>query len=327
MSFLWPLALLALLAVPLVLVAHLLLQRRRAKYAVRFTNVDVLASVLERGDRWRRWIAPALFLLALTCVGVALARPQVTRTVKRVRALVVLVIDSSGSMRARDVKPTRFEAAGSAVRTFLRKVPARYEVALVGFSEEPQVVASPTLDRQLVREGLFYLYPGRGTAIGDALATATDLGRAAFPPDEEGTAEAKGDAAPVAIVFLSDGMQMGGQLLPLEGARLARRAGIPVYTIALGTANGVVTFNRGYGPVEIPVPPDPVTLRQIARVTGGRFYEAFDAEQLSGIYSELGSRIGRTRAKEEVTFAFAGGAAFLLLVSGALSALRAQRLP
>ena len=312
MSFQWPLALLALLAIPLVLVALVLLRRRRMRYAVRFTNVDVLASVVGASPRWRLWIPPALFLLGLACASVAMARPEMTRSMQREQATVVLVLDSSGSMEAKDVEPTRFEAALSAVRLFLDSLPERYQVGLVTFATEPQVLASATHDRELVRESLEYIYPGMGTAIGDAIATGVDVARQAVPPKEEGEQES-GDAAPVAIVMLSDGTQMGGELEPMQGAQRAKRHSIPVYTIALGTPEGVVEFERDGFTRTIPVPLDPVTLRRIADATGGRFYEAFDAEQLSGIYKELGSRLGRMKAKDEVTFAFSAGAALLLL--------------
>jgi Ca-activated chloride channel family protein len=255
-----------------------------------------------------------------------MARPQVTRSQQREQATVILVLDTSGSMRARDVRPTRMDAAVAAIKIFLRDVPERFRVGLVAFSSEPQVLAPATHDRALVEDSLTFVFPGRGTAIGDAIARAVEVGKAAIPePEDEDQSE--GEAAPVAIVLLSDGAQMGGELEPLAGARRARAAEMPIFTIALGTPNGVVRFDRGPFSSTIPVPPDPATLRAVARTTGGRFFEARDAEQVSGVYRSLGSRLGRVEAKDEMTAVAIAGAAVLLLASGAVGALWSPRLP
>src|SRR5919201_5529125 len=141
-TFQWPLALVALLVVPLALAARLALRRRRAKYAVRFTNVDVLETVLVRSSEWRRRTTLAIFLLALAAAAAAFARPQVQRSVPDERATIVLVVDTSGSMQADDVQPTRLGAAQEAVRTFLDKLPPQVRVALIAFSSVPQLVAA-----------------------------------------------------------------------------------------------------------------------------------------------------------------------------------------
>lgn len=334
MSFGHPLLLLTLLVVPAVVAAWLYSERRRMRYAVRFTNLDVLAAVAaqRRVPAWRRYVPLAVFLLALALASTALARPHVTRTTGSQKATVILVVDVSGSMQASDVKPTRLEAAQAAVRTFLDKIPKRLRIGLIAFAGEPQVAAPPTTDRELVRESLdsIGMFPGYGgTAIGDALAAAVQLGEAAV----NGGAQtiANGPPTPVhglvSILFLSDGSQTRGLLQPIEGAQQAKRAGIPVYTVALGTPNG--TLARGFGAFtrQIPVPPDPSTLRQIAQTTGGQFTDARDAKTLERAYSKLGSRLGRVRTHTEVTFAFLGGAAALFLAAGVLSALWAPRLP
>jgi Ca-activated chloride channel family protein len=336
MTFLWPAMLLLLLLVPLVLVGFLFFERRRSRYAVHFTNVELLAAVATRTSAWRRYVPVALFLVALAAASVALARPQVTTQVPREDASVVLTLDTSGSMLAEDVKPTRLGAAQEAVRRFLKKLPEKFRVGMVAFSSEAQVVAPLTQDREVVGDSLDLLFPGAGTAIGDGLKASVELARSATQPDVPDSSGDKPPATPpkdksgrpiTAIIFLSDGFQTRGTLQPLEGAQLAKAAGIPVYTVALGTAEGVVRFGQGPYSREVPVPPDPETLRQIARATGGEFFEVTTGEGLNHVYERLGSKLGHTEKPREVTYAFLGLSALLLIGAAGLSALWSQRLP
>ena len=175
MTFQWPLALLALALVPAVLVAYLFVRRRPSRYAIAFTNLDVLASVVDRRGSWRRWIAPVLFLLALACSATAMARPHLNVQHTREQATIVLAIDESGSMFAQDVQPNRLEAAQKRGRHLLDRLPPKFRVGLVAFAGDAQVAAPVTRDRQLVRDALSYLSPQRGTAIGDAVARAAQL--------------------------------------------------------------------------------------------------------------------------------------------------------
>ena len=231
----------------------------------------------------------------------------------------MLVIDVSGSMHATDVKPSRLAAAQSAVRTFLEKVPHNVRVGLIAFAGDPQVAAPPTTDLDVVRQGLdslSYYYSGYGgTAIGDAIAAAVDLVKPAKPGGAQTIAYTPIAAtkSPVSILFLSDGHQTRGLLQPLEGAARAKAAGIPVYTIALGTPNGTLDrpgggfggpFSPGGGPARIPVPPDPATLRQIAQMTGGKFFDARSAKAVESAYSHLGSVVARMHSKREATNEF-----------------------
>jgi Ca-activated chloride channel family protein len=360
MSFQNPLLLLALLAIPLAVALYVLAERRRMKYAVRFTNMNVLASVVG-GSRWRRYVPPVVALLALAALCLGIARPHRSTMVPEERATVILVIDDSLSMQARDVEPTRLEAAKGAVRTFLDQVPDRLRVGLIVFSGEAQTAAPPTTDHDIVRDsvgeiGLFQGYGG--TAIGDALAAAVELGQQAVPElaqEDDGDGQtiayyAQGEPPKeknklVSILFLSDGSQTRGRLQPLEGAELAADAGIPVYTIALGTPEGVLRGDfgpgfggpgtpgqttpqgPGFGEREIPVPPDPETMGEIARMTGGEFSEAKDAKTLESVYEQLGSNLGRKPGDVEITSWFLAIAAGLLLVAGVLSAAWSPRLP
>lgn len=349
MSFSHPLLLLTLLVLPAAAGLYLLLERRRMKYALTFTNLEVLAGVAAARP-WRRYAPPALFGLALAALCVAVARPQANTLVPSERATVILVIDVSRSMAARDVKPSRLGAAQAALRSFLTRVPKRLRVGLIAFAGEPQVAAPPTTDRGLVRRSLDEIerFPGfGGTAIGDALAAAVELGQEAVQGDE-GTLAAARTGAPadgasarglVSILFLSDGRQTRGTLLPLEGAARAKTAGIPVYTVSLGTRRGTVIpgfGGRGFGggPFggggfggRVRVAPDPSTLRAIARTTGGRFYEARSADALQSAYEELGSRLGRKPGRSELTYAFLAGAIGLVVIAGVLSARWSARLP
>jgi Ca-activated chloride channel family protein len=350
MSFQQPVFLVSLLLVGAAAGVWVLAERRRMRYAVRFTNLDVLASVA-RARTWPRYVPPALFALALSTLFVALARPQVDRMVGSERATVILVIDTSRSMQSKDVEPTRLGAAQRAVHTFLDKVPKRLRVGLIAFAGEAQVATPPTTDHDLVGEsvdeiGDFLIYGG--TAIGDALQAAVALGKRALEqnPDAEGPIAAPSasrdvrtlaasttPAEPqklVSILFLSDGAQTRGVLQPLEGAQLAKDAGIPVYTIALGTPGGTVSRGGGFfgsaGQV-IQVPPDPVTLRAIANMTGGKFSEARSAKSLKSAYEKLGSSLGREPGKTEITFILVGIAAVLLVASGLLGVFLIPRLP
>jgi Ca-activated chloride channel family protein len=356
MSFRQPIFLLSLLLIAVAIGVWLLAERRRARYAIRFTNLEVLASVTS-ARTWPRYIPPALFALALAALFVALARPQVSRTVGSERATVILVIDTSRSMQSKDVEPTRLGAAQQAVHTFLDRVPKRLRVGLVAFAGEAQVAAPPTTDHDLVGEsvdeiGDFLIYGG--TAIGDALQAAVELGKRALEqnPDAEGPIAAPNSSPDtrtlaastmppepqklVSILFLSDGAQTRGILQPLEGAQLAKDAGIPVYTIALGTPGGTVSRGGGFfgGPAPpgsagqvIQVPPDPVTLKAIAELTGGRFSEARSAKALQSAYEKLGSSLGREPGKTEITFILVGIAAALLVAAGLLGVFLTPRLP
>ena len=335
MSFQQPLFLLALLVVPLVIVLYLVMQRRRAKYAVKFTNMDVLASVVSKRRSWRRYVAPVIFLLALSALCVGLARPHIRSLVPRNDATVILVVDVSGSMHATDVKPTRLGAAQKAVRIFLDHAPKNLRVGLIAFSGDANIAAPPTTDHNLVREADATIgdFTGNGgTAIGDALALAVQVAQAAVGPTGGSSGQTiayhpKGSQSPVSIVFLSDGHQTRGALQPLEGAAQAKAARIPVFTVALGTPNGTLTFgNNGFGGT-IPVPPDPATLRAIANVTGGKFTDARNAKTLNDAYTNLGSRLGRKPGKTEITNEWVLLAAALLLGAGLLSAFWSPRLP
>jgi Ca-activated chloride channel homolog len=352
MTFGHPLLLLTLLLIPAAVVAYRLATRRRMEYAVRYTNVDVLASVVATGRPWRRWVMAGVFLLALATLCAALSRPHVHRLVVNDNATVVLVLDVSGSMEAQDVRPTRLAAAQRALHAFLAKVPPRLKVGLVLFAGEAQVATPPTTDHTLVAQAVddagFFRGFG-GTAIGDGIATAVRVGLrsagltgasvTALPSSHALAAYVTAAAAPraastlVSILFLSDGHQTRGVLSPLEGANRARAAGIPVYTVALGTTGNTTmkgfpgAFGGGGGFGRPGLAPDPKTLRAIADRTGGKFFRAKSAGAVEQAYTALGSTLGRKSGSVEVTDWFLIGAAVLLVLAGVLSALWSPRLP
>jgi Ca-activated chloride channel family protein len=333
MRFEWPLLLLVLLIVPAAVAVYLLVERRRARYTVAYSNLGVLASVAADVPRWRRFLPAALALGALMLALVALARPELSRSVPHEQASIALTVDVSGSMRAEDVKPTRLGAAQLAIERFLERVPERYRVGLVTFSAEAYVASPLAHDREPLLQALAYSYPGRGTAIGDALARTVEFlqplaadtpATTSAPAAPAAPAAEDDDRPPTAIILLSDGAQTRGELDPLEGAERAASYGIPVYTIALGTPEGVI---MSFGGFSRPVPPDPETLAQIAELTGGEAFTTETEGRLNEVYEHLASRLGRRTEWSEATGLLLGAAALLALAGGALSTLWGQRLP
>ncbi len=307
-----PLFLALLALIPLGAAALALGRRRRRRYAVRFPATPTIAGLVTTPPAWRRRVPAALLALAVAALAVALARPHRTVQVAVEQASVMLVTDASGSMEATDVEPTRLAAAVDAAQAFLEKVPSATRVGLVAYSTAPYTAQEPTTDRDLVSATLASLTADGGTATGDALAAALQaLGRNPdVPPDVSPAGK-----PPSAIVLLSDGKSMGGRDTD-EVARIAGRLDVPIYTVALGTPDGIVAGPFGEA---IPVPPDPAQLRRVARFSGGRFFEARDADRLDAVYEALGSQLGTKPRQREATSAFAGLGLLLLIVAGSLS--------
>ena len=320
MSFASPLILWGLLLIPLALLGYWLVQRRRIKYAARFTNLDLLANVVDASPGRRRHVPAVLALAALTALVVAMARPQAVVAVPREEATVVLTMDGSASMTATDVAPTRLDAAKSAASTFLDGLPDRFRVGLVSFSNSTRVLEEPTDDHEAVRSSLETIQGEVGTAIGDAIRDSIALA----PRDENG--ERSGETL-FAVLLLSDGKNSAG-VEPLAVLDEAKEAGVPIHTIALGTEEGTVEIPNAYGELQpYPVPPDPETLRQIAEETGGRFFEAPTEADLEAVYEEIGSQVSYEDEERELTAAFAAAGALFLLIGGSLSALWFGRIP
>ena len=342
MTFTWPLALWGLAVVPLAVWVHFAVRRRRMRFAVHYTNLEVLAGVVEGVPAWRRNLPAALYLLALSVLMVGFARPEASVLVPRERATVVLVMDTSGSMKANDVRPTRLDAAKTAARTFIDQLPERFQVGTVAFADEAEILTQPTVDRAAVRAAIESLEAQGATAMGDAVVEALKLNgtRAATsptPPALVPTPTPSPSARPSergpgeeldAVLLLSDGYNTSGDVEPMEAAARARDAEVPVYTIALGTPDGVLQAPDAFGQLRsVQVPPDYDTLRAIAEETDAEFFMAPNSDDLRRIYENLGSRIGFVLDKEEVTYAFAGAGLLLAAAGMILSALWGARLP
>jgi Ca-activated chloride channel homolog len=310
-----PLALLGLLAVPVLLVLYVLVGRRHRRAAGRFANPALVPNLVSSSPGWRRFVPLALALVALSLLVVGVARPHVTRQVTRDEATIVLAIDTSRSMSATDVRPDRFTAARAAASAFLDTVPDSYRVGIVSFSTAASTVLSPTTDRDAARLALGELRLGSGTAIGNAIQRSVELASAA---EQQNTGTS--GRSPSAVLLLSDGAQTAGGTTPAAAVREARKLAVPVSTVALGTGEATVQVPLPGGLTQkVVVAPDSAALRQIAQETGGTFSQAPDAESLKSVYRDLGTRLAKDPKRVEVTSAFAAGGAVLLLLGGALS--------
>jgi Ca-activated chloride channel homolog len=312
-SFAAPLVLLALAALPLLILWYAQLQRDRRAAAAAFAAPRMQPSLAPRRPRWRRHLPMAAFALALALLVVAAARPQRTVAVPVQRASIMLATDVSGSMLATDVAPSRLIAAKQAARQFVAKVPRSVQIGVLAFNQHATVLQAPTRSRADAREAIDRMAVSGGTATGEAIGAAVGALRA--------VPTLGGRRPPSAIVLISDGASTRGRD-PLEAAQQARRFHIPVYTVALGTYHGTIHAEDRAGVVHVKrVPPDPGALSRIAHVSGGRSFTASTAGGLRVVYERLGAQLGHRKAHRQVTAAFAGGA-LVLLVLGAGASLR-----
>jgi Ca-activated chloride channel family protein len=319
-SFTQPLALVALVAVPLLLALWIRNERRRHADAARFATLALLPNLIPRPPGRLRYIPLGLLLFALTALIVGAARPHANLSIPRKEATVVLAIDVSRSMTATDVKPSRLDAARAAGDAFLAKVPSTYNVALVAFGSRAFLAVPPTTDHALVRKGLSDLTSGEGTALGDAILLAARVG--------QNQRAIEGVVPPTSVLLISDGTRDGGRTAVLTAARRARALHVAVSTVLVGTPNGVVTTKLVGGFTErIRVPPTPGALEEIARTTGGQFFQVRTTAALSHVYRRLATRVGHRTVNREITDLFAVGAIVVLLAAGALSAVWFRRVP
>ncbi|HVT78816.1 MAG TPA: VWA domain-containing protein [Acidimicrobiales bacterium] len=314
MSFASPLRLLLLVA-PLALIgAYFWNERRRAGVAVRFTSVDLLASVAPKRPGWQRHVAPVLLLTTIVVLVLGFAEPLRTVHSPRQQATVVLTMDVSGSMIATDVSPDRLTAAKHAADTFVDALPSGIRVGLVAFSTQARVVTSPTSDRTTIKEAINGLTAEGATNTGDAI-------RVALASAEGVTSGPKGKKVPAAIVLMSDGVpnQAGGQedaaAAVDDAVAQAKADGVKINTIAFGTDAGTVTI-RGE---TIPVPSDPASMARIASGSGGKTFTAQSANQLKSVYDDIGRIVGYVTHRKKVTATFTG----LGLLIGAAAAAAA----
>jgi len=299
-----------LVAVVVIGLAYLLAQRRGPRYAVRFTNLDLLDIVAPDRPGLRRHLPPLVLLLSACALVVALAKPVRAVPVSRRTGAVMVAVDVSPSMMATDVRPNRLAVAREAVAHFADQLPEPIRLGLVSFAGTAVVVIPPTSDHELVRQALDQLEYRSETAIGEAIHASLDA---------LGTGPTAENAA---VVVLSDGASTTGRPLATATAR-ARTNHVPVSTIAFGTPRGTVVL----GGETLPVPPDDPALHEIADATGGRFFEAASAAELSAVYSSIGRSVTTTTELQDLSAWFIGAAFFGVLAASALALAWFARFP
>ncbi|PRZ43755.1 Ca-activated chloride channel family protein [Antricoccus suffuscus] len=317
MKFLSPIWLLLLLCVLALIGIYLLLQLRRKNYAARFTNVDMLAKVAPKRPGWRRHIAFALLVVGLGFTSMAMAVPASEVQVPRNRATICMALDVSLSMKATDVKPSRFESMKKSAKNFVDKLPAGINLGLVAFAGSANVLQPPTIDRNAVKNSIDNLKLDQATATGEAIFSC--LG--AIQNFEKSTKSSDGKPAPARIVLLSDGLRTVGRDNSTAIAA-AKKAKIPVSTIAFGTEGATIKQDGE----TIPVPVDKPSLKQIADETGGTFFSAESASSLEKVYNNIGKQIGYTKEFQPITTRFVGIGLIFAFASAAAALFWTNRL-
>jgi Ca-activated chloride channel family protein len=317
MTFQAPLWLLGLLVVAGLIAFYVVLQLRRKAYAARFTNVALLGSIVPKRPGWRRHLAFGIVALGLATLVVSLAVPSTEVRVPRERATVVMAVDVSLSMQARDIEPDRFRAMQTAAKEFVDVLPERINLGLVSFAGTATTVVPPTTDRQQVRNAIDNLELAESTAIGEAVFTSLT----AIQNFQTSLGESGEEAPPARIVLLSDGYNTVGRD-DTQAVDAAIAAGIPVSTIAFGTDYGTLDLDGE----TVPVPVDRATLERIADETGGSYSEAASASELEQVYADLGSQIGYTTEPKDISPWFVRVGVFVLLVGALLSLFWTNRL-
>ena len=343
MTFLWPDLLWLLAVVPLLVLAYWWLLRRKKKLAVRYASLAMVKEAIGAGPRFRRHVPPVLFLLALTLMIVAIARPQALVTLPSQHETIILAMDVSGSMRAADVEPNRLVAAQNAARAFVNDQPQHTRVGIVSFAGTAAVVQPPTKNREDIIAAIDRFQLQRGTAVGSGILVSlkTIFPDAEFdlrswnprgeskstPLDKVGKA-GKGDKPAVkpvpagsftsaAIILLTDGQTTTGPD-PIEAARMAAERGIRVFTVGIGTEKGEMIGAEGWS---MRVRLDEASLKQIANVTQGEYFYAGTASDLKKVYESLSSKLVFEERQSEITALFAAAAALLAVMAAVLSML------
>lgn len=284
--------LLFLIVVIGLVVGYVLMQRRRQKHTLLFSNMELLETVAPTRRGYERHVPTALVLVGLMLLTVALAGPTSDQRVPRNRATVMLVIDVSLSMEATDVEPSRLAAAQEAGKSFADGLTPGINLGLVAFAGTASVLVSPTTNREATKAAIDKLQLSERTATGEAIFTSLQS------IDTLGAVLGGGEAAPPArIVLLSDGKQT----VPEEpddprgaytAARAAAERDVPISTISFGTSYGTVDIETESGSDRVPVPVDDPSLREIADLSGGSFFTASSLEELRAVYDTLEEQIG-----------------------------------
>lgn len=345
MQLIWPGFLLLLLLVPLLVGLYALMLRRRRRFAVRYSSLSLVREALAGGPQWRRHLPFALFLVALTGLALALARPVAVVQVPSNQTAIILAIDVSRSMCATDITPNRLEAAKEAALEFVRRQPEGTRIGVVAFAGFAELVQLPTTDRAALESAVMSLVTARATAIGSAILESVAAIAAINPavaPISEGRlgdpaagAPATTEFVPQIVVLLTDGVTTTGAP-PLLAAQLAAERGIRVYTIGFGTAGETLPplvcegqsfggqqfggqqfgggggFRRGI---------DEEALEEIAELTGGAYYAASSSDELQAVFAELPVTLVTRPESTEITALFVAAGALLAALAIGLSLL------
>lgn len=342
MSFLWPDFLWLLAFMPVVSGLYVLALRRKKKLALRYASLSIVSDAIRAGQRVRRHMPPLLFLVGLTLMIVAMARPTAIVTLPSQHELIILAMDVSGSMRAVDVKPTRLAAAQEAARAFINDQPGNVKIGIVSFAGTAALVQAPTENREDLLAAIDRFQLQRATAIGSGLlmslkaifpdvefdlrasnprVQAHDTGRGASPDRPKPAAPDATKPVPpgsypsAAIILLTDGQTTTGPD-PIEAARMAAERGVRVYTVGIGTVEGEVIGWEGWS---MRVRLDEDSLKQIANVTRGAYFHAGTATDLKQIYKGMNARMELQKQQTEVTALFVAAAAVFVLLGACLS--------
>jgi Ca-activated chloride channel family protein len=342
MDLLWPQFLLLLGLVPLLIAVYIVALRRR-RVGLRYSSLALVRAALPRFSRLRRHVPFVLFLLALTSLILALVRPVQIVTVPTGQATIILALDVSGSMRQRDIQPSRLAAAQAAALSFIQSQKPNTQIGLVAFAGWAELVQPPTTDQEALQIAIESLTVGRGTAIGSGILKSLDAIAAidpSVPPSvanpargEQPTAVPKGAFAPDIIVLLTDGVATTGPM-PVDAAQQAVDRGVRVYTIGFGTAAGSSDFGGGFfggggggprgGGFRRGI--DDATLKQIATMTDAKYYEASSAGELLNVFQNLPTYLITKHEVMEISVVFAAAGALFIALALAL-ALRWNPLP
>jgi Ca-activated chloride channel homolog len=332
MTFLWPVTLWGLFLIPVLIAVYFLFLRRRKKFAAKYTGIGLVKDSGNKKPGFRRHVPPILFLLAITIMVVALARPAAVMKLPSQQGTIILTMDVSGSMRAEDIKPTRMDAIKNAATQFVNKQPSNVRIGVVSFSDVPAVVQEPTTDREAILAAINRLTPQRGTAIGrgittslmaifenpDAPATATNQ----LPNQDKLNPVQTGSHTSAFIVLMSDGENNVGPD-PIAVSDNASALGVRIYTVGVGSPEGTALKLEGFS---VKVILDEKTLRTIADNTGGLYYGAANYEDLAQVYTNLSTQLVFETKKTDITFVFTAAAAIVLIVAAILSLMWFSRL-
>jgi Ca-activated chloride channel family protein len=339
MSFQWPWMLILLLVIPLLAGLYVWSQKRRRKYVLRYSSVSLVQQAVGKGPGMKRHVPAALYLVALSAMIIALARPSREIPVLQNTGTIILTVDVSGSMQAEDVDPNRLEATKDAIHDFVERQPNGVKIGVVSFSNAGSLVAPPTTEKKQVLDAVDRLRPQEGTNMGSGLQVALDAiyamrdtevpspttNSTRTPPTPTPTPDPAGSVEPInaSIVLISDGQSTVGPD-PEEFAAEAASQGIKIYTIGIGTPEGTVLSIRGRN---VFTRLDETVLRSISDETQGTYFNAQDRDDLKKVYDELDRERSVENKETEITFAFAGFAALITMAAGGLGLLWFNRLP